>query len=76
MMTLILLLAADADAVRGPSAAVEGAALEPIALTDGRFMLSAVVLDDPAHAAHRDLLASLPTAELANIAALLPSSDE
>jgi hypothetical protein len=76
MTTLILLSAEDAGAVRGPSATVEGAALEPIALTDSRFILPIAVLDDPAHAAHRELLAGLPTADLADIVALLPSSDE
>lgn len=75
MTTLILLSAADAEAVRGPSVTVEGAALEPIALTDGRFILPVAVLADPAHAAHRALLAGLPTAEMADIAALLPAGD-
>lgn len=76
MTTLILLSAAHAAAVRGPSATVEGAALEPIALTDGRFILPIAVLDDPAHAAHHDRLAGLPTVELADIAALMPPSSD
>jgi len=74
MTILILLSAEDADAVRGPSATVEGAALDPVELTDGRFILSTEVLGDPAHAAHRDRLASLPTADVADVAALLPAS--
>jgi hypothetical protein len=73
MTTLILLSAADASAVRGPSATVEGAALQPIALTDGRFVLPVMVLDDPAHAAHRDFLASLPAVDLSVVAAILTS---
>jgi hypothetical protein len=72
MTTLILLSSDDAASVRGPSATVEGAALEPIALTDGRFILSVAVLDDVAHAAHRALLAGLPAADAADIAPLLP----
>jgi hypothetical protein len=75
MTALILLSSDDAKAVRGPSATVEGAALEPVALTDGRFLLPVAVLDDIAHAAHRTLLADLPTADSADIAALLPPVD-
>jgi hypothetical protein len=72
MTTLILLSPADAAAVRGPSAAMEGAALDPVGLTDGRFVLPVAVLEDPVHALHRALLAGLPTADAADIAALLP----
>lgn len=76
MTTLILLTSSQADAVRGPSTTMEGAALEPIALTDGRFVLPVAVLDDPAHAAHRDFLAALPRATYADIAALVPQPSE
>jgi hypothetical protein len=76
MTTLILLSADDADAVRGPSATVEGAALWPIVLTDGRYILSTRVLADAAHAAHRERLAALPTADETDVAALLAGSDE
>ena len=69
MTTLILLNAGQADAVRGPSATVEGAALEPIALVDGRFILPLAVLEDPAHALHRAPLAALPTANAADLPA-------
>ena len=71
-MNVIMLTAAEADQVRGPSATVESAALVPVALTDGRFILSTAVLDDPAHAAHRDFLAGLPQADLSYIANLIP----
>ena len=69
MTTVILLMAGQADAVRGPSATVEGAALEPVALPDGRFILPLAVLDDPAHSQHRGLLAGLPTADAADLPA-------
>lgn len=75
MTTLILLSGGDAASVRGPSATVDGAALEPIALTDGRFILSVAVLDDIAHTPHRPLLAGLPTVEATEVAALLPAVD-
>lgn len=75
MSALILLSAAEADAVRGPSGADPMSALEPVALTDGRFTLGIEVLDDPAHAAHRDVLAALPRADLAEISGLLPTSE-
>ena len=71
-MDVIVLTAAEADQVRGPSVTVESAALAPVALTDGRFILSIMVLDDPAHAAHRDFLAGLPQADLSDIANLIP----
>jgi len=74
-MNVILLAAAEADQVRGPSAIVESAALAPVALTDGRFILPTAVLDDPAHAAHRDFLAGLPQAELSSISNLIPRDD-
>ena len=61
--------------MRGPSATVESAALAPIALTDGRFILPIAVLDDSAHAAHHDVLAGLPTAEVEEVAHLLPDEE-
>lgn len=55
----IILTAADAEAVRGPTAA--GAALVPVPLADGStFVLPALVLEDPAHQSRWGLLASLP----------------
>jgi hypothetical protein len=69
MTTIIILSASDAGVVRGPSATVEGAALEPVALSDGRFILPLVVLDDPAHSPHWALLSGLPTSDLASLSA-------
>ncbi len=72
MPEVILLTAAQADTVRGPSEEAEAAAtLQPIALTDGRFYVGVEVLDDPAHDAHRDVLAALPTVDFAILAAFL-----
>jgi len=60
-MTEALILTADeADKVRGLSPRKSGAALAPVALKDGRFILGPEVLDDPAHDDVRDFLASLP----------------
>lgn len=60
----LLLTAAEAAEVRGPSA--PGAALEPSLLADGvTFVLPAEVLDDPAHAAWHALLAALPRQDVA-----------
>lgn len=74
MPTVILLTAALADAVRGPSReAPARAALDPIALTDGRYILGIEVLTDPLHSEDRTLLASLPTADFSEVAALLPA---
>lgn len=77
MTTLIVLEPAQAEAVRGPSASNPAAALEPVALAYGRFMLSVAVLDDSDHAAHRNLIAALPQVELGALeaAGLLPSGD-
>ena len=74
MPTVILLTAAQADAVRGPSnEAPTQAALLPVALTDGRYILGVEVLTDPLHVEARAFLTSLPTAAFADIAALLPA---
>jgi len=58
MSSVIILTAAEAEAVRGNSTPI--AAIEPVALTDGRFMLGTEVLADPAHKAHWDVLTKLP----------------
>jgi hypothetical protein len=73
MATVILLTAAQADQVRGPSTEFPTfAALAPIALTDGRCYLGVEVLADPAHAEAAAFLAGLPHADFATIQALLP----
>lgn len=76
MARVILLSGAQADAVRGPSAESPSmATLEPVALTDGRYILGVEVLSDPAHAEDHDYLAALPTADAADIAGLLPQPE-
>lgn len=57
---MIVLTAEEADKVRGRSPKDATAALAPVALKDGRFILGDEVLDDPAHEDVRDFLASLP----------------
>jgi hypothetical protein len=70
MSRLIILTAAEADAVRGMSSPT--AAIEPVALKDGTFMLGVEVLTDPAHVKHLSMLSGLATADAQDIAALLP----
>ena len=58
----IIITSEQAAKVRGNSTSF--AALDPIALDDGRFFLPLEVLDDPAHAKHIPYLAALPMAKL------------
>ena len=58
MPMFILLGAAQADVVRGPS--TPSAALNPIERQGDAYILGVEVLADPAHAAHRDYLSALP----------------
>lgn len=70
----IILSANEAGSVSGPSTETPAlAALQPIALTDGRFILGDEVLSDPAHAEHLAFLSTLPKADLATITPLLPA---
>lgn len=66
MPSFIILTAEEADLVRGPSDSTPSAALVPIERHGGVYVLGAGVLDDPAHAAHRDALAALPTLDSAS----------
>jgi hypothetical protein len=75
MATVILLTAAQAAQVSGASEEVQNfAALQPIALTDGRFILGPEVLDDPAHVEDRAFLSALPQVEFSTVAALMPKA--
>lgn len=58
-MRMLVLEAATAAAVAGETAG--GAVLAPVPLIDGAFALPVRVLADPAHAAHHQMLRSLPT---------------
>jgi hypothetical protein len=70
---VIVLTAEQATQVRGPSdEAPKLAALAPIALTDGRFILGVEVLDDPRHVEDRAFLSSLPQVDLEVVRELLP----
>lgn len=76
-MTTVLIFGADvAGVVRGPSADVEGARLEPIMLTNGLCFLPLDVLEDPAHQAHHGLLMACERVELEDISNLLPVDEE
>ncbi len=60
MALFVILTAAEADQVRGPSATDPMSALNPIARQGGAFILPVAVLADPAHAAHWEFLGGLP----------------
>jgi len=64
MAEVIVLTAAEAEKVRGLSPRKGGHSIEPVPLKDGRFILGAEVLDDPAHDDVRDFLASLPRSDI------------
>lgn len=69
MSDVIILTAAEAEAVRGNSTPI--AAIEPVALKDGRFILGVEVLNDPAHAKHLSKLSGLSKSDAKDIASLL-----
>ena len=68
---MIILTTEDADKVRGISPTKGFAALDPVPLKDGTFMLPDEVLTDLAHADVKDFLAGLPTIPFDEISALL-----
>lgn len=71
MSAMILLAAADATHVQGPSASRPAAAgLTPIALTDGTFYLPADVLTDADHQEFWAYLGALPRADSDSISSL------
>lgn len=73
MSAVILLTAAQAAQVRGPSdEAPTRAALQPVALTDGRFILGVEVLADPLHAEDHALLSTVPQVDYSTVQSLLP----
>lgn len=77
MASVILMTAAQATQVRGPSDEwPKFSALMPIALTDGRFFFGVEVLTDPAHAEDAAFLATLPQVDFATIQALLPLPEQ
>lgn len=76
MAYVIVLADEQATEIRGPSAVDPQCAIMPIALTDGRFFVGVEILDDPAHAAHHDMLADLPMVDYETITGLLPQPPE
>ena len=74
MTDFIVLSAAAAEQVRGTDSPI--AALVPIALIDGRFILPVAVLADPAHVEFAAFLATLPRQDLAQLLDLLPTPPE
>lgn len=69
MAGFIILTAEQAAAVRGVSPAVKWAAIEPIALADGSFILNEEVLTDPAHNSKTRALTALTKYDRATIEA-------
>jgi hypothetical protein len=62
---MLILTTEQAALVRGPTS--PASRLEPVPLADGKtYVLPEDVLDDPAHAARRDLLAGLPRRAIAD----------
>lgn len=57
---MIILTSAEADKVRGRSPSKSYAALDPVPLKDGTYMLHEDVLADPAHADVAAFLGGLP----------------
>lgn len=75
MSAVIVLTAAQAAQVSGPSdEAPSLAALQPVKLTDGRYILGVEVLADPLHAEDRTFLLTLPQVDLSTVASLVPGA--
>lgn len=72
MPAVIHLAAAQAAAVSGTSPVDPHARLEPVALSDGSFILGAQVLADPAHASKLATLQAAPVVDYATVSALAP----
>jgi hypothetical protein len=73
MNELIILTAAEADSVRGKSSSM--AAIEPVALKDGTFILNVTVLADPTHAEHLSKLINLTKSDVLSVEALRQDSE-
>lgn len=69
---VIVMTSAQADAVR--SKPTPYAAIEPVPLTDGSYIVGEEVLVDPAHAAKKAALQALPKATAASIKDKLPGT--
>lgn len=60
-MDMLVLTAGEAEAIRGETS--PGHVLNPIVLTDGRYVLPLAVLDDPSHSQAWPYLAAHSTVE-------------
>lgn len=76
MSNFIILTAAQANQVRGPT--IAPGFLDPIEHEGGWYILPAAVLDDPLHAQHRDFLLEAPQLDTADpsFPAALPQPDK
>ena len=75
MPMVIILSAAEANIVRGPSGEQPTlATLQPVALLDGTFYLGVETLTDPNFTEHQALLAGLPVVDFGAIQTLIPPS--
>lgn len=68
---IIILTPEQADIVQGPSIIDHTAMLIPIKLSNGTYALPSLVLDDPAHFNHKDLLSTLPQISIDEFNALI-----
>jgi hypothetical protein len=75
MTNVLLMDAATAAEVRGPSSATPLSHLDPVPLTDGRFYVNESVRDDPLNADHYDTLAACEVVDFATLVDLLPPSE-
>jgi hypothetical protein len=64
MSLFIIMTAAQADQVRGPT--TPPAALDPVERQGAVFILGVAVLSDPVHAMHHELLSGLPQLDSAD----------
>lgn len=67
MTRYIVLSAAQAAAVRGVSPVAKWAAIEPIALDDGTYLINDEVLTDPAHNSKTRAITALTKYDFATI---------
>lgn len=74
-MKVLLLDAAQADAVRGPSPTDDAHILAPVALSDGRFILGEPVMHEPAFAHHAAIFDACELVEYDDIAGLVAQDE-
>jgi hypothetical protein len=74
MANVIVLTSDQAAQVSGTSKETPLAALQPVSLTDGRFILGVEVLTDPAHAEDAAFLSTLPQVDFSTVASLMPGA--